>query len=118
MKDTMMNGTVNRKSLSTQIDRLDGILDGLADALNEAVAGAVRDVVGQVVRDAVAASIQEVLASPELLRAALARHEGQTNPAEPVPTPRKGPGLMATWMAMLANLGSGLVYSACGLVAW
>ena len=44
---TMTSATLNgngqsRKNLSSQIDRLDGILDGLAEALNESVADAVR----------------------------------------------------------------------------
>jgi hypothetical protein len=71
---TMNNGHTQRKTLATQIDRLDSILDGLADALNESVACAVRDVVGQAVQEAVQATIREVLGNPELLRASLARH--------------------------------------------
>jgi hypothetical protein len=38
---TVVNGKAERKSLAQQIDRLDLILDGLADGLNEAVADAV-----------------------------------------------------------------------------
>jgi hypothetical protein len=81
---TSANGA-QRKSLAEQIDRLDLILDGLADALNESVADAVKDVVGRVVREAVEATIREVLGSPELLRAALHRH------AEPAPQPQPTP---------------------------
>jgi hypothetical protein len=60
------NGQV-RKSLAAQLDRLDGILDGLADALNEAVAAAVREAVVQAVKDAVQAAVREVLQHPELV---------------------------------------------------
>jgi hypothetical protein len=81
---TSANGA-QRKSLAEQIDRLDVILDGLADALNESVADAVKDVVGRVVREAVEATIREVLGSPELLRAALDRN------AEPAPQPQPTP---------------------------
>jgi hypothetical protein len=82
---TNSNGRAVRKSLADQIDRLDGILDGLADALNESVAEAVRDVITQAVTEAVQAAITEVLSSPELLRAALARHE------PPAPAPEHTP---------------------------
>ena len=37
------NGPVRRKQLSDQLDRLDGIIDALADGLNQAVADAARD---------------------------------------------------------------------------
>jgi hypothetical protein len=69
------NGRAMRKSLADQIDRLDTILDGLADALNESVATAVREVIDEAVTEAVQAAVTEVLSSPELLRAALARHQ-------------------------------------------
>jgi hypothetical protein len=80
---TNTNGRTVRKSLADQIDRLDGILDGLSDALNESVAQAVRDVITQAVSEAVQAAVTEVLSSPDLLKAALARHEP---PAPPAPT--------------------------------
>jgi hypothetical protein len=62
------NGQI-RKSLAEQIDRLDAILDTLAEGLNEAVAG----VVSQAVTGAVEAAVVEVLTNPTLqqrLRAA------------------------------------------------
>src|SRR5262249_1696240 len=37
---TTTNGTAEKKSLQSQLDRFDRILDGLADGLNEAVAAA------------------------------------------------------------------------------
>jgi hypothetical protein len=58
------NGRSERKSLASQLDRLDQILDGLADGLNEAVAQAVKEAV--VV--AVEAAVRELLASAELQR--------------------------------------------------
>jgi hypothetical protein len=60
------NGKV-RKSLASQIDRLDATLDGLADAIPEVVADTIRSVAAQAVRDAVQTAITEVLTSPELL---------------------------------------------------
>jgi hypothetical protein len=79
------NGRTVRKSLADQIDRLDTILDGLADALNESVADAVKEVIGRAVSEAVQAAVAEVLSSPELLRAALARHEPPAPAPEPAP---------------------------------
>ena len=85
MASTMMNNGHQRKTLATQIDRLDIILDGLADALNESVACAVRDVVGQVVKEAVETTIREVLGNQELLQASLAMHMPRV--AQPAPIP-------------------------------
>jgi hypothetical protein len=56
-----------RKSLAEQIDRLDGILDGLAEGLNEAVIAAVKEAAGAAVQEAVRAVLSELLANPELL---------------------------------------------------
>jgi hypothetical protein len=63
---TDTNGRV-RKSLSDQIDRLDGILDGLAEGLNEAIVAAVKEAVGTAVQQAVRAVLTELLANPELV---------------------------------------------------
>jgi hypothetical protein len=79
------NGRTARKSLADQIDRLDGILDGLSDALTESVADAVKEVIGQAVTEAVQAAVTEVLSSPELLKASLARHEPPVPAPEPTP---------------------------------
>jgi hypothetical protein len=83
MEAPTVNGArAPRKSLAGQIDRLDVILDGLAEALNGAVADAVRDAVGEAVREAVGATVRELLSSPHLLRAALAAH-GEVAEAAP-----------------------------------
>jgi hypothetical protein len=66
MTTTSTNGR-QRKSLAEQIDRLDSILDGLANALNESVAMAVKEAVGIAVREAVQTVLTEVLTNPELL---------------------------------------------------
>jgi hypothetical protein len=63
---TTMNGNV-RKSLAEQIDRLDTILDGLAEGLTGAVADAVRATVGLAVKEAVQAVLIEVLSNPAVL---------------------------------------------------
>jgi hypothetical protein len=86
---TLNNGSshAQRKTLATQLDRLDVILDGLSDALSGSVETAVRDVVGQVVRETVEATIREVLSNQDLLRAAL----GQPITPEPQPVPAPVP---------------------------
>jgi aromatic ring hydroxylase len=58
---TNVNGQ-ERKTLASQIDRLDGILDGLDAAL----AGAVQEAVEQAVKQAVQAVLTEVLTNREL----------------------------------------------------
>jgi hypothetical protein len=68
--ETVTNGRMPRKSLASQLDRLDSILDGLAEALQGAVADAVREAlapaVGVAVRESALAVVQAVLANPEL----------------------------------------------------
>jgi hypothetical protein len=81
----MTSASINngqRKQLSSQLDRLDQILDGLSEALTESVADAVKEVIGQVVSEAVALAVKEVLSSPDLLRAALSKHEQATPTAK------------------------------------
>jgi hypothetical protein len=73
-----VNGRV-RKSLAHQLDRLDSILNGLAEALDESIAQAVRDAVGIAVREAIEAAVRELLSRPELL-AALRPAEGPAPP--------------------------------------
>ena len=83
-----------RKSLEGQLDRVDRILDGLADALNESVADAVRDAVGQAVREAVHAVVAELVANPDVAKALAAAHGLTAPPAGldlPGGSPPRGP---------------------------
>jgi hypothetical protein len=64
-KTIEMNGPA-RKTLASQLDRLDGVLDGLSEGLNDAVASAVREAVGLAVREAVQAVLTELLTNPAL----------------------------------------------------
>jgi hypothetical protein len=66
MTTTLSNGAV-RKSLASQIDRLDIMLDGLADGLNELVVTAVKQAVEVAVKEAVRSVLSEVLANKDLL---------------------------------------------------
>jgi hypothetical protein len=88
MTVTMTNGAQQqRKTLASQLDRLDTILDALSDGLNQAVASTVEQAVGAAVRDTVQGVLAELLTNPLVLtrlREALA----PTVPAaQPVPQP-------------------------------
>src|SRR5262245_27825863 len=67
LEKTMTLTANGRKSLAEQIDRLDGILDGLAAGLNEAVAAAMKNAVVLAVREAIQTVLIEILANPHIL---------------------------------------------------
>jgi len=77
-----------RKTLSSQLDRLDGILDGLDSAL----AGAVQEAVGMAVKQAVQAVLCEVLTNREL-QEQLQRAAKESSPPEP-PRGKPSPSLL------------------------
>src|SRR5215475_1703960 len=98
MTTTTTNGQV-RKTLASQLDRLDSILDGLSDALNGAVATAVegaveravKQAVGEAVRETLQAVIAEVVGNPDLVAAArtlLAPGCTADNPTTPPERPK------------------------------
>jgi hypothetical protein len=77
-----------RKSLAEQIDRLDEILDGLAENLNaavvDAVAGAVKEAVTVAVQEAVHAAVLEVLTNAELRKRLGVTQVPASRPSAPV----------------------------------
>ena len=83
IKTTNTDGQ-SRKTLASQLDRLDGILDGLSDGLNQAVSSAVREAVGLAVQEAVQAVLTELLTNPAL-------REQLQRPAEAQPAAPDGP---------------------------
>src|SRR5262245_2557366 len=98
MTTTTMNGQT-RKTLASQLDRLDSILDGLSEALNGAVATAVegaveravKQAVGEAVRETLQAVITEVVSNPDLVAAArtlLAPGTAADVPPDPPERPR------------------------------
>src|SRR5215472_5821017 len=97
-----------RKNLASQLDRLDRILDGLADGLNEAVAAAVKEAVGVAVEEAVKGLVAEVLANPELLAKLAGLLGAKAVPAANVPKP---PAKLFKWTSRLAR-------PACKVGAW
>src|SRR3954466_10001277 len=68
MSNTNTNGHVQRKTLASQLDRLDNTIDALADGLNRFVADAVREVITAAVPPGREMVRCQVLAHPELLR--------------------------------------------------
>ena len=115
MNATETNGTSQRKTLASQLDRLDNILDALGDGLNEAVADAVKAAVGGAVRDTTQAVLAELLTNPVVLarlRDALAPlapvAAPAPQPAEPPPAPSLGDKVRAAARSGKAACGSAL----------
>jgi hypothetical protein len=86
-----------RKTLATQLDRLDGILDGLDAAL----AGAVQEAVERAVKQAVQAVLTEVLTNRQL-------QEQLQQAAPPEPSPKEPRGQQSMphrlWQATTAGV--------------
>ncbi len=93
---TNSNGQ-QRKTLASQLDRLDGILDGLDAAL----AGAVQEAVSLAVKEAVQSVLTEVLTNHEL-------QEQLRQASQPGPPPEEPPGRKKTanrlWQATTSRL--------------
>jgi hypothetical protein len=116
---TTTNGQT-RKTLASQLDRLDSILDGLSDGLNEAVATAVqgavelavRQAVGQAVKATLPAVIAEVLSNPDLLAAFRGATPAAPSPDAGANLPEPPKGLFGRACAGV-KAGLGLAGSAC-----
>jgi hypothetical protein len=84
MSTTTLNA--GRKTLASQLDRLDTIIDGLADNLHEAVALATANVVKEtltvVVQEAVRGALVEILTNAEVQKRLASQH---VNVQPPVP---------------------------------
>src|SRR5262249_44670022 len=111
------NGRPARKTLASQIDRLDTMLSGLAESIDETVADAVRAAVVVAVREAVQAVLSEVLTSTEIL--AKLRDALPPPVATPMATPASGPtlkeSLARTWSWLGGRVRSVLVACQGGL---
>src|SRR3954464_2224610 len=100
-----------RKSLASQLDRLDGIRDGRAEGLQQAVAAAVQEAVTAAVREALQAVVAEVLTNPDLLALLRAATPGGTAPpaheaaAEPTKARRQVSRVATAWAWVRARLG-------------
>jgi len=110
---TQINRNGQRKQLSDQLDRLDGLIDSLSDGLNQAVAGAVEAAVGQAVKQAVEGALTELLQHPavrDLLRKAAA-------PQPAADDKKTGGPLGAAWRWTCAKVRDAAGACAAGLRA-
>ena len=110
MSKTLETNGQTRKTLASQLDRLDGILDGLSEGLNDAVASAVREAVGLAVQEAVQAVLTELLTNP-LLREQL-QGPAAAQPAAPDGPANKNGGSKGRLAALCGRVGDKL-RSAC-----
>jgi hypothetical protein len=95
-----MNGKPQRKQLADQLDRLDSIIDTLADGLNQVVADACREGTRQAVRNV----LIEIANNPEL-RAMLVSQAVPVPATAPIPAnppESKKPGLWTRLKAKIA----------------
>jgi hypothetical protein len=112
MSKTLETNGQTRKTLASQLDRLDSILDGLSEGLSDAVASAVREAVGLAVREAVQAVLAELLTNPAL-REQLQKAAAPGPPPPAERTPEGGRGRLA---ALCGRVGDKL-RSACHIGA-
>lgn len=91
-----LNGRM-KKTLFFQLDRLDTILDGLAEALNGAVAEAVKEAVGPAAREAVKVALHEAMAQVAVEKPQLVAEKPQAAPSEVV-------GFWSKTKAMVSNV--------------
>lgn len=123
------NGTA-RKSLASQLDRFDQMLDGLSEALNDSVAAAVKEAVATAVREAVQAVLTELLTNPALAAKLQGLAGAAPRQATPPPTWPQRVAPLVRWLAATfqtlgaqrrvavqwtRQCGSGLVACAAGL---
>ena len=108
MSKTLETNGQTRKTLASQIDRLDSILDGLSEGLNQAVAQAVREAVGLAVQEAVQAVLTEVLTNP-----ALREQLQKAAPPSPPPPAGRAPEGGGGRLAALCGRVGGKLRSAC-----
>jgi hypothetical protein len=119
---TETNGQI-RKTLASQLDRLDSILDGLSEGLNEAVATAVqgavelavRQAVGQAVKETLQAVIAETLHNADLI-AAFRNVAPAALPPEPNQPPREPSKGLLGRVGDGVKAGLGVASTACGYV--
>jgi hypothetical protein len=90
------NGQAQRKTLASQLDRLDKILDVLSDGINETVTDVVREAVTVAVKQTLETVVHELLNRPEILKALVPQQPTPVATAMPA-EPTKGTSKMATF---------------------
>jgi hypothetical protein len=124
MTTTTTTNSQARKTLASQIDRLDSLLDGLSENLNQAVADAVqgavelavRQAVGQAVKEAVQAVLTEVLTNADLLAAVRGLLPIPPPPDAPMTDPPERPKGLFQRACDGVRAGLGAAATACGYV--
>lgn len=118
METSTLNGRPQRKSLASQLDRLDRILEALEDGLTSTVAQVVREAVTVAVQQAIQAVIVEMMAQPELMQQLARLNESVPVPVTNTPAGcsrvkemwaslRRKLGLVWNWLRMrLSNIGT------------
>jgi hypothetical protein len=109
MSTTTANGRPQRKQLSDQLDRLDSIIDVLAEGLSQAVTDACREGTRAAVRDV----LVEIATNPELRAtfASLAPAPAAAPNVQAPPAP-KGAGLWAALKAKIAAARAAVSHAA------
>jgi hypothetical protein len=92
MSKTLETNGQTRKTLASQLDRLDSILDGLSEGLSDAVASAVREAVGLAVQEAVQAVLTELLTNPALRDQLQRPAEAESAPPDDLAANKQGGG--------------------------
>jgi hypothetical protein len=108
MSKTLETNGQSRKTLASQLDRLDSILDGLSEGLSNAVSSAVREAVGLAVQEAVQAVLTELLTNPALRE----QLQKAAPPGPPPPAGRTPAGGRGRLAALCGRVGDKL-RSAC-----
>ena len=98
-----------RRSLSQELDRLDKMLDGLAEAIPSTIADSVKETVATAVAEAFRATLMEVVANPDII--ALLRNARPAAASNEQPAPAKAPlhqqirqATSSAWKHALAGL--------------
>jgi hypothetical protein len=102
-----------RKTLASELDRLDSFLDGFSVALNESVAAAVQEALDRAVSEKLPGIIAQVLSSPEVVQ----RLQPQTAPASQ-PIHRARPHATHSWQDRVAPLAQQVVDLYSAVSAW
>jgi hypothetical protein len=104
------NGQTQRKTLASQLDRLDKILDVLSDGINETVTDVVREAVTVAVKQTLETVVHELLNRPEILKAIV--------PQQPAPVATAMPAEPTKGTSKVALVGSWLLAAIAGAWAW
>jgi hypothetical protein len=110
-----LNGSAQRKTLASQLDRLDNIIDAIADGLPKAIADVVCQAISAALPDAIQGVITQVLSQPDVLRqlaglnapAAVPAPSEPASPPQPEPTAPSRSKLGAAWGWLRTKVSKG-----------